>query len=150
MVELHEGQVEAHSDGIGHGSEFVVRLPLIPEPKSQDLIAAPRPAAEPLCVVLVEDNDDTRTMLTKLLEIEGHEVVQASNGRDGVKAILNRQPDVALVDIGLPEIDGYELARQVRALHDGQTMLVAVTGLARILARAREATSKISMRHASA
>jgi len=137
LVELHGGTVEASSAGRGLGSEFVVRLPrhapgsgaALPGAKVQPGAAAP--AAEPvrLRVLVVEDNHDGRESLRDLLELWGHEVETAANGPDGVDAALDSLPDVALVDIGLPGLDGNEVAQRIRAALDGDTMvLIAMTG----------------------
>jgi len=80
-------------------------------------------------ILVVEDNRDARDMLRTLLQTAGHEVHEASDGRQGVDAALRLRPDVALIDLGLPEMDGYEVARQIRAVDEGRRiMLVAVTG----------------------
>jgi CheY-like chemotaxis protein len=102
------------------------------------LIAAPRPAGEPAApspdaavrrrVVIVEDNEDARRMLRHLLERAGHEVHEAADGPAGLDRTLSLRPDAAVVDIGLPGLDGYELARRVRAAGDREILLVAVTG----------------------
>jgi two-component system CheB/CheR fusion protein len=131
LVELHGGSISAHSEGIGHGSEFVVTLPLartspVPRP------AHPRPA--PLSgrtvrhLLVIEDQDDNRKLLKSLLELEGFEVDAASNGREGLEMIAERLPDVALIDIGLPRMDGYEVARRVREQFGRDLVLVALTG----------------------
>jgi signal transduction histidine kinase/ActR/RegA family two-component response regulator len=131
LVELHDGRIAALSEGHGKGSEFVVRLPAI-EAQAQ---AQPAPAeairadarTAPRKVVIVEDNADVRSSLKSLLELEGHWVHEAADGPAGVEAILRESPDVAIVDIGLPYLDGYGVARTVRAsLPD--VRLVALTG----------------------
>jgi signal transduction histidine kinase len=128
LVELHGGTVNAASDGPGHGSTFTVHLPAIAPPVD----AAPAPAAPPLVrrrVVLVEDSADGRAALRMLLELDGHEVHEAADGPGGVKAILDAHPDLALVDLGLPGLDGYEVARQVRRRPEARDChLVALTG----------------------
>lgn len=129
IVELHSGSVAARSDGPGRGSEFIVRLPLsysVPvAPKS----ISPVRAARGLRVLVVEDNPDVRNMLRILLELDGHDVEAAVDGRQGLEMIELYQPDVALVDIGLPGLDGYEIARQVRGNPENENVyLVALTG----------------------
>lgn len=129
IVELHRGTVTARSEGPGRGSEFVVRLPLsysVPEaPKS----VSPVRTARGLRVLVIEDNSDVRHMLKTLLELEGHDIEVAVDGLQGLEMIEFYQPDVALVDIGLPELDGYEVARQVRANPENENVyLVALTG----------------------
>jgi PAS domain S-box-containing protein len=132
LVELHGGSVEAFSDGPGCGSRFTVRLPSLPRP------AGSRPgrgASEPVAaavrrrVLLVEDNKDSRETLQQILELSGHEVHEAQDGRQAVEMALELRPDVALVDLGLPDLDGFEVARRIRAGEgDRRLMLVALTG----------------------
>ncbi len=139
LVELHGGEVEARSEGAGQGTEFVVRLPL----RSGDIAARParRPvrataaAAGPaaaLRILIVEDNLDGRESLRDLLELWGHEVELAEDGAEGVEKALAGQPDVALVDIGLPGLDGNEVACRIRAAagrdHADHIELIAMTG----------------------
>ena len=138
LVELHGGSVRACSDGPGRGSEFVVRLPLSDErpPSAAGPDASPADVAvtDParLRVLLVEDNADSREMLKSWLELDGYRVESADSGASGLEKLLSDPPDVALVDIGLPEIDGYEVARRVRAsVAARQVRLVAVTGYGR-------------------
>jgi two-component system, sensor histidine kinase len=140
LVGMHEGRVEAHSEGAGKGSEFRVWLPACadqtaPEPRSEDFIDdAPTTMPEAgamraLNVALVEDNDDVRLLMGEVLESWGHEVRQAATGAIGVDLILSQQPDIAFIDIGLPDMDGYELARQIRsALGSKKPLLVALSG----------------------
>lgn len=116
LAELHGGSVEATSEGAGRGSRFVVRMPALPayvavsEPPSELEIQATRARR----ILVVEDNDDAREMLRHLLQQDGHEVFEAADGRSGVQAALRHRPDIALLDIGLPELDGYEVAREIR------------------------------------
>jgi signal transduction histidine kinase len=129
IVELHDGTVEARSDGPGRGSVFTLRVPAIPPPP----VARPDPSRHARDgggrrVVVVEDNADAREMLRAVLELAGHEVREAHDGPSGVEAILGALPDVALVDVGLPAFDGYEVARQVRASVGGGVRLIALTG----------------------
>jgi len=127
LVELHHGRVEARSDGPGKGSVFVVHLPLAPGEHSAEGDHAPHGAVH--TVVLVEDQDDARRMMQILLETEGVRVFSAANGVDGVKLIERIKPDLALVDLGLPLMSGYELARRVRENADtATTRLVALSG----------------------
>ena len=128
LVELHGGRVSAESPGLGLGSTINVELPEAAPPRE----AAPPAAAagpSPRRILIVEDSRDSRDMLRVLLEHAGHDVHEAADGPSGVEAVLRVQPDVALVDVGLPGLDGYELARQVRAQAGGRTVrLVALTG----------------------
>ncbi len=136
LVNLHGGTVVARSEGRGMGSEFEVSLPAVlghalERSKSAMKVAdeAPSANAAPRRILLVEDNSDAQMALKDLLEIWGHEVITASDGLTGVERALASLPEIALVDIGLPLIDGYEVARRIRAGKDGQTIqLVALTG----------------------
>jgi signal transduction histidine kinase len=129
LAELHGGHVVAASEGPGRGSELRVHLPAIEAPAT----ASPRPppvAAAPRDIVIVEDNADAADSLRRLLEAAGHRVRVAHDGPAGLAALGSSPPEVALVDIGLPGMDGYELARRVRAGIDGRKapLLVALTG----------------------
>jgi signal transduction histidine kinase/ActR/RegA family two-component response regulator len=132
LVELHGGSVEAISAGVGHGSEFVVRLPAAEaegEPKT--LVAAQHSATGPTVsrrIALVEDNADVRSSLRRLLEREGHGVSEAEDGEAGIEVICRERPDIAIVDIGLPKVDGYAVARAVREALGSEVCLVALTG----------------------
>lgn len=132
LVDLHGGVVAAHSEGPGRGSEFTVRLPLaVPPPPESS--SPPETSEAPALrrIAIVEDNSDSRDTLYSLLRMDGYDVVAARDGLEGVNLILQQQPEVALVDIGLPGIDGYELARRVRnALGEG-IRLIALTGYGR-------------------
>ncbi len=131
LVEMHEGSVAAYSDGPGRGSEFVVRLPVLVElPQDQ---AAPSPTAEtngrPRRILVVDDNYDIAESLTELLELEGHEARMAHDGLEAVAEAEEFRPDIVLLDIDLPRVDGYEAARRIRAQPWGRQMaLVALTG----------------------
>jgi PAS domain S-box-containing protein len=132
LVEMHGGQVRARSEGLSRGSEFEVRLPLLrEEARTHDRrSAAAIPARKRL--LLVEDNPDIGETLRDLLQLLGHRVDLAADGLHGVQVALATQPDVALVDIGLPGIDGYEVARRLRATEAGRgILLVALTGYGR-------------------
>lgn len=134
LIDLHGGGVEAHSEGAGKGSRFVVRLPL---PNAAELaqvenMAAPvvsANAGSPLEVVLVEDNDDVRNTLQELLRALGHSTAVAADGETGAKLIVATAPDVAFVDLDLPGIDGFEVAAKVRNdLETKRVRLIAVSG----------------------
>ncbi|MEZ4408692.1 MAG: response regulator [Polyangiales bacterium] len=139
LVELHGGTVEARSEGLGMGSEFVVRLPLTPGEASDE--EAPRepaqsfPPAEPdagLRVLVIDDNADVREILRDYLELRGHTVEVAEDGQSGIDLALSSRPQVALVDIGLPGLDGYEVAAAIRArAPDLAIRLIALTGFGR-------------------
>lgn len=140
LVELHGGTIVAHSAGAGQGSEFVVRLPCCDRavPERRDTAPTPQTTFTPRCILLVEDNQDGREMLRDLLRSWRHQVEEAGDGLEGLNAVRRRLPDVALVDVGLPVLDGYELARQVRALPDGSKVrLIALTGYGQLEDRHR-------------
>src|SRR5438094_3334058 len=128
LVELHGGRVEARSAGPGQGSVFTIRLPVARTTLSDD--AGGRQAGVAPCrILVVEDNADARDMLLALLTLDRHEVVTAADGPAGVDAALRLRPDVALVDIGLPGLNGYEVARRIRATESGRAIkLIALTG----------------------
>lgn len=134
LIEMHGGSITATSPGLGRGSELIVSLPLVSkvdQPGATEARnAAPRsPGTAPLRIVIVEDNEDARDMLAAMLESWGDQVTTAGDGSAGLKRILAELPDVALVDIGLPGVDGYEIARAVRReLPPAQLALIAMTG----------------------
>jgi CheY-like chemotaxis protein len=130
LLAMHGGSVEARSEGIGRGSEFVVRLPLA-DVASAASSQMPRPlgAALPRAarVLVVDDNHDAADSLGSLLQFLGAEVEVAHDGPGALVAFDTHRPAVVLLDIGMPGMDGHEVARRIRAAgHD--TMLVALTG----------------------
>ena len=130
LVAMHGGEVRAASPGPGKGAVFTVRLPRV-EAAATAVAARVAELAGTASrrILVVDDNDDAREMLRVLLSMGGHEVIEARNGRDGIELAEAHGPDVALVDIGLPDLDGYEVARRIRAGQAGVSMrLVAVTG----------------------
>jgi PAS domain S-box-containing protein len=134
LVELHGGRIDAHSEGLGKGAEFVVTLRALPI-TSEDVLPgavaepAPQRAAR---VLVVEDNPDTAESVKMLLEVRGHRVRVAYDGVAALHAARASVPDVMLVDIGLPGIDGYEVARRVRRDPDlKRIVLIALTGYGR-------------------
>ena len=110
-------------------STVTVELPRIAAPATGERVA-PRPVvSSPRRIVIVEDGRDSRDMLRYLLEHAGHEVHEAADGPSGLRMIVERLPDIALVDVGLPDLDGYEVARRVRAHEAARAVrLVALTG----------------------
>jgi signal transduction histidine kinase/ActR/RegA family two-component response regulator len=131
LVQMHGGEVEAKSPGLNQGSEFTVRLPLAPTVgESTNRVAHDLPSSGAPCrIVLVEDAEDLREGMKELLEQLGHEVAVAADGLEGVSLFLRETADIGLVDVGLPGIDGYEVARRVRAAaRIPRIFLIAITG----------------------
>jgi two-component system CheB/CheR fusion protein len=127
FVGAHGGEVSADSPGPGRGSEFVVKLPLTNRSNEADGVGLGGMIAERL--VLVEDQEDNRVLLQAILEGAGYHVVTAGDGQAGVDQIEKHRPNVALVDIGLPILDGYEVARRIRrTFGPNDIFLVALTG----------------------
>ena len=129
LVELHDGTVAVRNAPQGSGAVFTVRLPAVasrrePRPAPQHLPAAHRARR----ILVVEDNDDTRRMLRLVLEQEGHAVEEAGEGRRALDLAQSSRADVAIIDIGLPGMNGYELAQQLRASLNHQIRLIALTG----------------------
>lgn len=129
LVNMHGGTVEAHSEGVGRGSEFVVRLPLCAVP-GETVQADDEESANygERHVLIVEDNTDARNALRFLLHHWGHRVDIATDGAAGINIALQERPEVALIDIGLPGINGYEVAQQLRQRLGEEIYLVALTG----------------------
>jgi signal transduction histidine kinase/ActR/RegA family two-component response regulator len=134
LVELHGGTVEAKSDGVNKGSTFTVRLPLAAEMttpakvmtaevKRGELLTCPSRR-----IVVVDDNADIRDLLQIKLKKLGHDVETAADGQTGLQRIVSARPDVAIIDIGMPGLDGYELARQLRQTLSKEILLIALTG----------------------
>jgi PAS domain S-box-containing protein len=129
LVELHGGRVEAASSGLGRGSVFTVRLPALVDPAQEDARAATAPhAPRRQRILIIEDNADNREMMRILLETSGNEICEAADGVSGVEMTVQLEPDIVLVDIGLPGIDGYEVARQIRAKLRNRSRLIALSG----------------------
>jgi PAS domain S-box-containing protein len=130
LVEMHGGKIEAHSPGVGKGSAFVVRLPVVPEVKPLEPEAVEKrmtTTVPSLRLLVVDDNPDTVESLAMLLRLYGHDVMTADSGPAGLEAALADERDVIMLDIGLPSIDGHEVARRIRA-HTAKPVLIAMTG----------------------
>lgn len=133
LVELHGGTVTARSAGLGKGSEFTVCLPRLRFRDERALHGSVhfsmKEAKTPLRVMVVDDNQDAATMLAMVVKAAGHEVAVENQARQGLEHARHFLPDVCLLDIGMPEMDGYELARQLRTKSElAKTVLIAVTG----------------------
>jgi CheY-like chemotaxis protein len=143
LVEMHEGAVEAKSDGLGRGSEFIVRLPLVARVADaapadyQPQAAVPRSGRR---VLIVDDNKDAALSLSMLLKLQGHEVFVAHDGYEALKVAPIYRPDLVLLDIGMPGIDGYEVARRMRQITELKgAVLAALTGWGQLEDRRRTA-----------
>jgi two-component system, sensor histidine kinase len=138
LVQMHGGSIHARSDGLGCGSEFEVRIPIAPAEdvpeevgmeRSAPFFLEPASLDERMRIVVIDDNDDIRETMQQLLQSLGHVVEVAADGVSGVELVLKERPQVALVDIGMPGLDGYEVAQKLRAeLGPNQLRLVAMTG----------------------
>ncbi len=129
LVELHGGTVVAASKGEGHGSCFVIRLPQVEAKQSALAARRPERRMKPRRVLLIEDGADAREMLRMTLELAGHTVYDAADGIRGLELLKVARPDVAIIDIGLPRLNGYEVARRIRQEPHGRGMLLlALTG----------------------
>jgi len=129
IVELHGGTVAVESEGAGRGSRFVVRFPAREAPAVRLTgERAAGPVGPARRVLVIEDNDDARHTLRQLLELKGHAVVDAPDGPSGLLAAEEFRPDVALIDIGMPGMDGYAVARALRERQEGPLRLVALSG----------------------
>ena len=141
LVALHGGTVSASSDGPGRGSVFTVRLPRIARPQAARVPTLAQGCSESPAsrrVLIIEDNRDAREMFRMMLELAGHEVLEAEEGLSGLALLKATQPDVAVIDVGLPGLNGYEIARRFRAEAPGAgVMLVALTGYGTPEARER-------------
>jgi CheY-like chemotaxis protein len=131
LVHLHGGSIEAKSAGVGHGSEFIVRLPIATEHGADE--PQPPPSTphtnRAYRVLVVDDNRDAASSLVLLLEIAGHKAARAHDGPSALEAAEKERPEVILLDIGLPTLNGYEVCRRIRARPWGASvMLIALTG----------------------
>jgi CheY-like chemotaxis protein len=131
LIELHGGVVQVTSAGRGAGSEFVIRLPLVPEPVARDEHAEPAEnAAQAVKTILVvDDNQDAAITLAALLELEGHHVSIANNGESAILTAVTEKPQLVILDIGMPRMNGLQVAEQIREQqHDPDPVLIALTG----------------------
>jgi CheY-like chemotaxis protein len=129
LIAKHGGSITVSSPGVGQGSEFTIRLPLAPA--EEELPAAPpaTPPAAARSILIVEDNEDARDALRMALELSGQHVKTARDGAEAIRATREHPPEVAVIDIGLPDMDGYQVARTMRAQPGGDGVhLIALTG----------------------
>lgn len=131
LVEMHDGRVSAFSEGLGHGCEIVVALPLAVPPASAGEEVSVVTTTPGAFVLLIEDNVDAAQTLAEILELSGHRVRVAYDGTTGIQMAVELKPEVVLCDIGLPDVNGYEVARTLRADQSlRSTRLIAVSGYA--------------------
>jgi CheY-like chemotaxis protein len=148
LVEMHGGTVQAHSNGDGHGSEFSFKLPLTSAPEHTPTQAAGAVSSLPsgITVVVVEDNADSREMLCSMLKLEGAVCHGAGDGQEALDLIERVAPDIVIMDVGLPKVDGLEVARRVRGNpRHARVRLIALTGYG--LASDRQATAQAGFDH---
>jgi signal transduction histidine kinase/CheY-like chemotaxis protein len=132
LVELHGGSVHVASDGMGKGTSVSVHLPSV-RPDVLEEYVQPEQEAAPVItahsILLVEDNEDSREMMASLLRVKGFRVLEAANGANGMRLAREEKPAIAIIDIGLPDMDGYDVARRLRASSGTRDIqLVALTG----------------------
>jgi CheY-like chemotaxis protein/anti-sigma regulatory factor (Ser/Thr protein kinase) len=126
IVSAHGGRIEASSAGLGRGATFTVTFPL--DVRATPRADAPEASLEQLSIVVVEDQADAREALGMILQIEGHTVASAADGPTGLALILSQRPEVALLDLGLPGMNGYEIATHVREQLGSSITLIAMSG----------------------
>jgi CheY-like chemotaxis protein len=139
FVHLHQGTLEVRSEGMGRGSEFIVQFPrrTLSTPKADPAAVAPAPSIGRR-VLIADDNQDAAESLAMLLQMEGHDVTVVHDGRQALATIAAVRPDVAVLDIGMPELNGYEVARHIREGALGSAItLIAVTGWGQAADKAR-------------
>ena len=133
LIEMHGGTVEARSDGVSKGSEFIVRLP-VSATKAEQVSAVETESTHTVAdvrrrILVVDDNVDSAESLAMMLELSGHDVAMAHDGAEAIKRAKEFQPDIAFLDLGMPKLNGYEAARSIREEPWGrQILLVALTG----------------------
>ncbi len=143
LVEMHEGQVTASSPGLGQGSEFIVTLPRQLQRRSKERLEgqpAPTSKIRPHRILVVDDEEETAEIFADLLKEDGHQTLAVSDGPSALAAVRTFGPEVVLVDLGLPEMDGYEVAGRLREEHgDRKILLIAVTGYQNDASRLKQA-----------
>jgi CheY-like chemotaxis protein len=139
LIEMHRGTVTAHSDGIGRGATFEIRLPLAEAPAETDN-GSRVSSGHTRRVLIVDDNQDAADSLAVVLRFEGHETSVAYSAQTAIEAVGASQPEVVLLDIGLPHMDGYEVARRIRA-SGASARIIALTGYGQLEDRQRSAAA---------
>jgi CheY-like chemotaxis protein len=146
IVEMHGGSIQAFSDGAGRGSRFVICLPLSGEVSGPQARESSGPPVDARKILIIDDHEDTVSSLRDVLAENGHAVVAASTGEQGLVLAEAFEPDAVIVDIGLPGMDGFEVARRLReASATADTLLIAVSGFS--LKRFRELAAYSMFRH---
>ena len=126
---MQGGTIEARSEGHGQGSEFIVRLPLLAAPGAQRAADPPPAVTRARRVLVVDDNRDAADSLAAVVRLNGHQVHCAHDGEEALAKAAEHRPEIVLLDIGLPKLDGYQVAQRLRAEPAGRELvLVAVTG----------------------
>lgn len=128
LIELHGGTIEAESEGEGHGSVFTITLKAIEPPKDKHAGKREAKSLEPKRILIVDDNEDAASALAMLLELDGHSTTVVNDGLAALEIAPRLLPDVALLDIGLPGMDGIELVGKLRQIADLNPLYVAISG----------------------
>ena len=145
LVGLHGGTVEVASDGLNQGSTFICHFPAVPAPVSESLSVTASQMAPQSCTLLyVEDNADVRAVMSEMLKLWGYEIIEAADGAEALAALGLKRPDAVVMDIGLPDMTGYELARQMRLLPFCQDIpIIALTGFGHL--RHKDEAAKVRL-----
>jgi CheY-like chemotaxis protein len=150
LVQLHGGEIQAQSPGADRGSEFIVRLPLLTSDKKEGEMKNSDPADAPVPIrrniLIADDNQDALESLALMLRMEGHDVVCASDGEEALALAGLRKPEIVVLDVGMPKLDGCEVARRIRAESWGRgAILVALTGWGQEVDRKRSKDAGFDM-----
>ena len=151
LVDLHGGEIHANSPGIDQGSEFTVRLPLLELGSDARNASAAGPRSEQIApvrrnILIADDNQDALESLALMLRMEGHEVHCASDGEEALLLAGQRRPEIVVLDVGMPKLDGCEVARRIRAESWGRdAVLVALTGWGQEIDRRRSREAGFDM-----
>ena len=145
LVGLHGGTVEVASDGLNQGSTFICHFPAVPAPVSESVsVTASHKAPLSRTLLYVEDNADVRAVMSEMLKLSGYEIIEAADGAEALAALGIKRPDAVVMDIGLPDMTGYELARQMRLLPSCQDIpIIALTGFGHL--RHKDEAAKVRL-----